>query len=80
MPGLELKLVDDQTRSTDTQLIQLCRQMLQYARSWPRGSSERTQRRQTAASLRRLFGNKEWVDAHTVFVIRERHRDQGDGL
>ena len=79
MPALELKLVDDQTRSTNSQL-QLCRQMLQYARSWPSGSSERTQRRRTAASLRRLFGDKEWVDAHTVFVIRERYRDQGDGL
>jgi hypothetical protein len=80
MPALELKLVDDQTRSTNTQLVQLRRQMLQYARSWPSGSSERTQRRRTAASLRRLFGDKEWVDAHTVFVIRERHRDQGDEL
>jgi hypothetical protein len=36
--------------------------------------------RRTVASLRRLFGDKEWVDAHTVFVIRERYRDQGDGL
>ena len=80
MPALELKFVDDQTRYTNSQFIRLRRQMLQYARSWPRGSSERTQRRQTAASLRRLFGNKEWVDAHTVFVIRERYRDQGDGL
>ena len=58
MPALELKLVDDQTRSTNTQLIQLRRQMLQYARSWPSGSSERNQRRRTAASLRRLFATR----------------------
>jgi hypothetical protein len=30
--------------------------------------------------LRSLFGNKEWLDAHTVFLIREHHRGQGDGL
>jgi hypothetical protein len=80
MPSLPLKLVDDQTRYTKSQLLQLRRQMLRYARSWPRGSSERNQRRQTAASLRSLFGNKEWLDAHTVFIIRECHRDQGDRL
>jgi hypothetical protein len=80
MPTLQLKLVDDQTRYTNSQLLQLRRQMLRYARSWPRGSSERNQRRQTAASLRSLFGNKEWLDAHTVFLIREHHRDQGDRL
>ena len=78
MPTLQLKLVDDQTRYTNSQLLQLRRQMLRYARSWPRGSSKRNQRRQTAALLRSLFGNKERVDAHTVFLIREHHRDQGD--
>ena len=71
MTSLPLKLVDDQT---------LRRQMLRYARSWPRGSSERNQRRQTAASLRSLFGHKEWLDAHTIFLIREYHRDQGGRL
>ena len=76
MPTLQLKLVDDQTRYTNSQLIQLRRHMLRYARSWPRGSPERNQRRQTADSLRRLVGNKEWLDAHTVFLIREYHRDQ----
>jgi hypothetical protein len=80
MPPLQLNLLDDQTRFTNSQLLQLRRQMLRYARSWPRGSSERNQRRQTAASLRSLFGNEEWLDAHTVFIIRERHRDQGDEL
>ena len=80
MPSLQLGLVDDQTRYTNSQLLQLRRQMLRYARSWPRGSSERNQRRQTAASLRSLSRNKEWLDAHAVFLIREDHRDQGDKL
>jgi hypothetical protein len=80
MPSLPLKLVDHQTRYTNSQLVQLRRQMLRYARSWPRGSSERNQRRQTAASLRSLFENKEWLDAHTVFLIREYHSNQGDRL
>jgi len=78
MPTLQLKLVDDQ--NTNSQLLQLRRQMLRCARSWPRGSSERNQRRQTAASLRSLVGNNEWLDAHTVFLIREYHGDQGDRL
>ena len=80
MPSRQLKLVDDQTRYTNSQLLQLRRQMLRYARSWPRGSSERNQRRQTAASLRSLSKNTEWLDAHTVFLIREYHRDRGDRL
>jgi hypothetical protein len=80
MTSRQRRLVDDQTRFTNSQLLQLRRQMLRYARSWPRGSSERYQRRQTAASLRSLFSNEEWLDAHTVFLIRAPNRDQGDGL
>ena len=80
MPSLPLNLLDDETRFTNSQLLQLRRQMLRCARSWPRGSSERNQRRQTAASLRGLFANEEWLDAHTVFLIRDPHRDQGDRL
>jgi hypothetical protein len=49
MPSLQLKPVDDRTRYTISQLIQL--QMLRYARSLPRGSSERNERRQIAVSL-----------------------------
>jgi hypothetical protein len=30
--------------------------------------------------LRSGSGNKDWLDAHTVFLFREQHRDQGDGL
>jgi hypothetical protein len=78
MPSRQLKLVDDQTRYTNSQLLR--RQMLRYARSWPRGSSERNQRRQTAASLRSLSKSKEWLDAHTVFLIREHYRDKESGF
>jgi hypothetical protein len=66
MPSLQLKLVEDETRYTRAELVQLRRQMLLFARSLPRGSPERNGRRQIAASLRRLFGNKRWLDAHTV--------------
>jgi hypothetical protein len=47
------------------ELAQLRRQMLQYSRSKPPGP-ERNQHLQIAVSLRRLFKNKSWLDAHTV--------------
>jgi hypothetical protein len=47
------------------ELIDLRRQMLRFARSFPPGP-ERNKRRQTADSLRRLYKNKKWLDAHTV--------------
>ena len=66
MPLLQLKPAEDHTYYTLSQLVQLRRQMLRYARSLPRGSSERNERRQIASSLRSLFRNKKWLDAHTV--------------
>ena len=66
MPSPQLSLLDDHTRYTMEQLIQLRRQMLRFARSLPIRSSERNQRRQIAASLRRLFRNKRWLAAHTI--------------
>jgi hypothetical protein len=66
MPSLQLKLAEDHTRYTHSQLVQLRRQMLRFARSLPRESSERIERRQIAASLRSLFRNKAWLDAHTI--------------
>jgi hypothetical protein len=45
------------------ELIQIRRDMLRYARSFPPGT-ERNQRRQIALSLRALFKNKDWLDAH----------------
>ena len=46
------------------EFIQIRRDMLRYARSFPPGA-ERNQRRQIALSLRALFKNKEWLNAHT---------------
>jgi len=64
--SLQLKLTEDHTRYTHSQLLQLRRQMLPYARSLPRGSSERNERRQIASSLRSLFRDKKWMDVHSV--------------
>lgn len=46
------------------ELIELRRNVLRYARSFPPGF-ERNQRREIALSLRRLFKDKKWLDAHT---------------
>jgi hypothetical protein len=64
MPSLQLKMVQDNTLYTVSQLVQLRRQMLRFARTLPRGSSERIERRQIAASLRSLSKNKRWLDVH----------------
>lgn len=68
MPSPRLKLLDDHTRYSTAQLVQLRRQMLRFARSLPRGSSERNDRRQIASSLRSLFRDKKWLGAHTLDV------------
>jgi hypothetical protein len=47
------------------ELAELRRQMLQYSRTVPPGP-ERNQHLQIAISLRRLFKDKAWLDAHTV--------------
>jgi hypothetical protein len=66
MPSPQLRLAQDNTRYTISELLELRRKMLRYARLLPRGSSERNERRQIASSLRSLFRNKKWLDAHTV--------------
>ena len=50
---------------TKPELIEMRRQVLRFARSLPPGP-ERNNRRQIASSLRSLFRNKSWLDAHTV--------------
>jgi hypothetical protein len=65
MPSLQLKLIGENTRYTHRQLVQLRRQLLRFARSVAHGA-ERNARRQVARSLRSLFRNKAWLDAHTV--------------
>jgi hypothetical protein len=66
MPSPRLALADDHTRYSVAQLVQLRRQMLRFARSLPRGSNERNERRQIAASLRGLFRNRAWRDVHAI--------------
>jgi hypothetical protein len=50
---------------TVAELVELRRQVLRFSRSVPPGA-ERNQHRQIATSLRWLFKNKAWLDAHTV--------------
>ena len=47
------------------ELVELRRQMLRFSRSIPPGP-DRIEHRQIATSLRWLFKNKAWLDAHTV--------------
>jgi hypothetical protein len=56
---------DDPPLYTKAELIDLRRTMLLYARFFPPGH-ERNQHRQVALSLRRLYENKKWLDAHTA--------------
>jgi hypothetical protein len=50
---------------TKAELIELRRNILLYARSFPPGY-ERNQHWQVARSLRRLFHDTKWLDAHTL--------------
>jgi hypothetical protein len=63
MPSVQRLPAFDPRRSIE-EFIQLRREMLRYARSFPPGA-ERNQRRQVALSLRGLFKNKNWLDGHT---------------
>jgi hypothetical protein len=65
MPSATRQLVEDQPRYTMAQLRELRRTMVRFCRSIPPGP-ERNGHRQIALSLRRLFQNKTWLDAHTV--------------
>jgi hypothetical protein len=47
------------------ELLELRRNILLYARSFPPGY-ERNQHRQIALSLCRLFHDAKWLDAHTL--------------
>ena len=64
MPSLQLKMAQDNPAYTISQLVELRRQMLRFARSLTRGSSERIERRQIAASLGGLYRNKRRLDVH----------------
>jgi hypothetical protein len=64
MPQISRKIASPRLYAI-LELVELRRRMLRFARSLPRGP-ERNNRRQIAASLRSLFINKTWLDAHTV--------------
>jgi len=63
MPSVQRVPTFEQRHSIE-ELVGIRRDMLRYARSFPPGA-ERNQRRQIALSLRALFKNKDWLDAHT---------------
>lgn len=63
MPSVQRLPIFEPRRSIE-EFIQLRREMLRYARRFPPGA-ERNQRRQIALSLRGLFKNRNWLEAHT---------------
>lgn len=65
MPSVARTLAPDHPLYSNAELVEYRRNILRYARSFPPGS-ERNQHRQVALSLRALFKNKKWLDAHTV--------------
>jgi hypothetical protein len=62
MPSVH-RLPTFEQRHSIEEFIQIRRDMLRFARSFPPGA-ERNQRRQIALSLRALFKNKDWLDAN----------------
>jgi hypothetical protein len=65
MPSIARTPVQDHPLYSMPELIEHRRNILRYARAFPPGS-ERNQHRQIALSLRGLFKNKKWLDAHTL--------------
>jgi hypothetical protein len=65
MPSVARTPVQDRPLYSKAELIEHRRNILRYARVFPPGP-ERNQHRQIALSLRGLFKNQKWLDAHTV--------------
>jgi hypothetical protein len=65
MPSVARELALDHPLYSKAELIEQRRNILRYARSFPPGP-ERNQHRLIARSLRTLFRNKKWLDAHTI--------------
>jgi hypothetical protein len=63
-PAPALDHSNDPPLYSKAELIELRRNILLYARSFPPGF-ERNQHRQIALSLGRLFHDTKWLDAHT---------------
>jgi hypothetical protein len=68
MPSVARTFTLDHPLYRKADLIEYRRNILRYARSFPPGP-ERNQHRQIARSLRDLFRNREWLEAH---VLNER--------
>lgn len=69
MPSVARKLVLDQPLYSRAELVEHRRNILRYARSFPPGP-ERNQHRQIALSLRALFRDREWRQAHVLKDMR----------
>jgi hypothetical protein len=63
-PALALDHSHNPPLYSRAELLELRRNILLYARTFPPGY-ERNQHRQIARSLARLFHNTKWLDAHT---------------
>jgi hypothetical protein len=55
----------DHSLHSKAELVETRRNILRYARLFP-PSPERNQHRQIALSLRALFRNREWLEAHVL--------------
>jgi len=64
MPSADRK-AKPETRREMAYFIEMRRNVLRYARTFPPGG-QRNQHRQIALSLRRLFRNKTWLESHTL--------------
>jgi len=65
MPSVARTLALDPPLHSMADLVEQRRNILRYARSFPPGP-ERNQHRQIALSLRALFRNREWLEAHVL--------------
>ena len=65
MPSVARTLQFDHPLYSKAELVEHRRNILRYARSFPPGT-ERNQHRQVALSLRALFRNREWLEAHVL--------------
>ena len=65
MPSVARTLPIDHPLFLKTELVEQRRNILRYARSFPPGP-ERNQHRQIALSLRALFRDAKWLDAHVL--------------
>jgi hypothetical protein len=65
MPSVARTLPFDHPLYSKAELVEHRRNILRYARSFPPGP-ERNQHRQVALSLRALFRNRKWLEAHVL--------------